>query len=235
MGGQNHHQCSGSIRHTTLLAKSRCLAEAEVLLANAVLEDAMVAELYDSVDHAQHFSRQIIPHLEASLRHIQDTRDMTERVIQITQEKPYQNASILANLDFTSLRKALQANGVPISDDTIWNRVASTVRSQGVIGLYRAFISDLDRMAGLTCDVMSAIKEAVEVSARGEKMIDIFERNVGGFKPRFARLITSWSVTSLFLSYSAIATTEAHLVASNFPSLKKPLEVVAQPVPGPVH
>jgi len=51
-------------------------------------------------------------------------------------------------------------------------------------------------------------------------MVDTFEENQGGFKARFARLITTYSTTSLMFSYAALVTTEAHLLTNKFRSLQ---------------
>lgn len=221
MGGKNHHMCTGCIRHTTLLSKTYSLAEAEMLQANAVLEDTMVAELYESLDHAKHFAPQINRHLNNSITYIEETKAMAKEVLIIERTNPYQNGEALASLDFAAFRAALARKGIAVSHDNAWQEVEHTFRAEGIRGSFLMFIRHLDRLKELTRDVMDAITVAQGLAAKGRKMVDTFEENEGDFKGRFARLITTYSTTSLMFSYAALVTTEAHLLASQFHSLQR--------------
>lgn len=218
MGGKNHHQCSGCIRHTTLLSKTYSLAEAEMLLANAVLEDTMLAELYGSFDHAKHFAPQINRHLENSVVYLDETKAMAQEILRLN--LPYLNGDALNSLDFDAFRRALEKKGIEVGHDRAWNEVAKTFRTGGVRASFSMFIQHLDRLKEITKDVIAAIKEAEEIASKGRKMVDTFEENMGDFKGRFARLITTYSTTSLMFSYSALVTTEAHLLMNSFRSLQ---------------
>jgi len=141
MGGKNHHMCTGCIRHTTLLSKTYSLAEAEMLQANAVLEDTMVAELYDSLDHARHFALQINRHLNNSIAYLEETRAMAEQVLEIERTNPYQNGEALRSLDFTAFRAALARKGIEISHNKAWQEVEDTFRTVGEKGVKSALDS----------------------------------------------------------------------------------------------
>lgn len=220
MGGQNHHMCTGCIRHTTLLSKTYSLAESEMLLANAVLEDTMVAELYDSFDHARHFAAQITRYLDSSLRYLEETKAMAEEVIQLMEVTPYQNGEALRALDFDRFREALERNGIDVSHESAWTEVVERFRKDGVRGSFTMFIEHLNELSELTKDVNAAISEARARSSRSRKMVDMFEENEESFKIRFARLITKYRVRGLMFSYAALVTTEAHLVSNNYRSVQ---------------
>ena len=220
MGGQNHHMCTGCIRHTTLLSKTFSLAQAEMLLGNAVLEDTMVAELYESMDHAKHFARQIKRHLLQSITYLNETIEMAEEILRIEEMNPYQNGPALSALDFNSFRKALERKGIDVDHDKAWEEMAAVFRNEGIRGSFNMFIRHLGNLKDLVEVVLQSIEEASQLSATGRKMVDTFEENHADFKGRFARLMTGFSTTSLTFSYAALVTTEAHLLTNNFRSLQ---------------
>lgn len=221
MGGKNHHQCTGCIKHTTILAKTASLAQARLLEANAVLEDTMVCELYDSVDHAAHFARQIVPLLEESKRYVRETIDMVQEIIRLMPEIPYRNERQLKSINADAFRDKLLANGVPITDEKLWNEVASSLLDHpNTEHNFEMFSKKLSALIELTDDVIEAIESAKALKIEGQKMVDTFEANRDAFKIRFARLMLSWDQTSLMLGYSALFTTEAHLLAEGHRSLE---------------
>lgn len=221
MGGQNHHQCSGCIRHTTILAKCVSLAQARLLEANAVLEDTMVAELYESADHATHFANQIIPLLEDSKRFLRETIEMVQEVIRLMPEIPYRNEKQLKSINADAFRRKLLANSVPITDDKLWNDVAaSLLQHPNTEHNFNVFAQRLSGLIDLTNDVIEAIESAKALKQNGHKMVETFEANRDAFKIRFARLMISWNQTGLMLGYSALFTTEANLLAEGHRSLE---------------
>lgn len=221
MGGQNHHQCTGCIRHTTILAKTVSLAQARLLEANAALEDTMVAELYDSSDHAAHFAKQIVPLLEDSKRFLRETIDMVKEIIRLMPEIPYRNERQLKSIDANAFRSKLLANAVPITDDKLWNEVASSLlKNPNTEHNFNVFAEKLSDLIRLTDDVISGIDSAIALKTSGHKMVETFEANRDAFKIRFARLMIAWNQTGLMLGYSALFTTEAHLLAEGHRSLE---------------
>jgi hypothetical protein len=221
MGGKNHHQCTGCIRHTTILAKTVSLAQARLLEANAVLEDTMVAELYESADHAAHFASQIVPLLEDSKRFLRETIEMVQEVIRLMPEIPYRNERQLKSINADAFRGKLLANGVPITDEKLWNDVASSLLEHpNTEHNFNVFAQKLSGLIDLTDDVIDAIESAKALKKSGHKMVDTFEANRDAFKIRFSRLMITWDQAGLMLGYSALFTTEAHLLAEGHRSLE---------------
>ncbi len=202
MGGKNHQPCGRYLKNSTLMSRSMSLAQVGLELANAALEDLILAELDGNIGD-------IVPiksHLDESLEHLVGMQVAINALTNQMDAEKYVDLAPMKTMDLLAFGREMRAAGLHRSESA-WNNIATIMQKSGFALTLQHHATTLTKLVSLTRDLKTCIQDSTSVAANGKLNVELEENRTLNFKAEFARVYTAWAdFQQEFLASSMIST-----------------------------
>lgn len=215
MGGMNHQPCKTHLPKSTRLSRVVSLAYAQLMLANATLEDALIGEL-EGQGASETFaiwtrSRDQFRELVTCLGRVVEAFTAS---IDDMDGNPFQHVQVLHAMDVDELKRRLTAASAVNPDDQTFDLVGSSLKLTGFEGVFRQLKARYESHLAEARKLLHVFEDG-ERHARTGMLLQLIEANELPFRLQFARVMNPLTETMQMFSYSSLISIEVHYRSSH--------------------
>ena len=168
MGGINHQPCSEYDPQAILLSNLFSQAYARFWSGNGKIEDALLFEMGGMLNQAKFSLTQARSEIKESLRLIEATDENMENLLQLMEEKSFQDLSSLNKMDFASFKERLEKIGLISGNGSLWQSSVNDISEGGYRKMFGTLRVRFGSLSEKTRRFLEILEQAQELIVKGD-------------------------------------------------------------------
>lgn len=219
MGGINHQPCSDYDPQAILLSNTLSRAYSKFWSGNGEIEEALSFEIGGMLDQANFALNRAQSDIKESLWLIEATGENLNKLLQLMEEKSFQDFSVLDKMNFSDFRKGLEKAGLFPGYTSSWQLSINNINEGGYRKIFATLEARFDLLLEKTRRFINVLECAQELIAEGKLQKSFNENKFSVFKQAFGSLFCTWNETLCIFYFSSLISLELWYLQHGFGSL----------------
>lgn len=219
MGGINHQPCSDYDPQAILLSNTLSRAYSKFWSGNGEIEEALSFEIGDILDQAEFALARAQSEIKESFWLIETTSKNLDKLLQLMEEKSFQDLSSLNKMNFSDFRNGLEEAGLFPGHISLWQLSVDNINKGGYRKMFAILKARFDLLLEKTQKFIDVLEQAQELIIKGKLQESFNENKFSDFKKAFGSLFCTWNETLCIFYFSSLISLELWYLQHGFGSL----------------